>query len=78
MKNDIKGLIVFWITAIFCWMILVPGLVLADTEAKEAKYRQPADLLLDATNEHLLVACSGSGELEVYDTHTNQKIACIK
>ncbi len=78
MKNDIKGLIVFWITALFCWMILVPELVLADTDAKEAKYRQPADLLLDATNEHLLVACSGSGELEVYDTHTNQKIACIK
>ena len=78
MKNDIKGLIVFWITILFCCMIVVPAQVLAETEAKEAKYRQPIDLLLDATNEHLLVACSGTGEIEVYDTQTNQKIACIK
>ncbi len=49
----------------------------ADIPAAGAKYRQPKSMLLDGTNEHLLVACSGTGELEVYHTPSNRKLACV-
>lgn len=77
MKNAINGLVVRWIATHLCWTFFLSGVVPAGTDSTEAKYRQPTDLLLDATNEHLLVACSGSGELEVFQTKTNKKIASI-
>ena len=78
MKNAKNGLDVRWVATVFCWTFTLVGLVPARTEATEAKYRQPTDLLLDATNNHLLVACSGSGELEVFQTQTNQKTASVR
>ncbi len=76
--NAINGLLVRWNATLFCWTFVLSGLVPAGTDALESKYRQPTDLLLDATNRHLLVACSGSGELEVFQTQTNQKLASMR
>jgi YVTN family beta-propeller protein len=76
-KNDRNGM------ACFVFMFALLGITLvgdswADSNVTGAKYRQPTDLLLDGRNEHLLVACSGTGELEVYHTQSNRKLACVQ
>jgi len=79
--NDDKNGLARFVFALVLWGITV-GHGWADTTVSGAspgaKYRQPKDLLLDRTNEHLLVACSGTGELEIYHTQTNRKLACIQ
>ncbi len=69
-----------------CWLVLAftscvwgyCGIAIADSDSNDAKYRQPIDLLLDGSNKHLLVACAGTGELEVFDTQTNRKLVSKK
>ena len=80
MNDDRNGLARFVFALVF-WGITV-GHGWVDTSApggsSGAKYRQPKDLLLDGANEHLLVACSGTGELEIYHTQTNRKLTCMQ
>lgn len=78
MKNKSIGLLASQVATLTCWLLAFSGAELGFTDEIGAKYRQPVDLLLDASNQHLLVACSGTGELEVYNTQTNQKTACVK
>ena len=78
MKNEHNGLITRIFVASICLSFLASGNALAESNPKEAKYRQPKSLLLDGTNEHLLVACSGTGELEVYHTQSNRKLTCVQ
>ena len=77
MNDDRNGLarFVFSILLLSC---AVAGDSWADSNVTGAKYRQPTDLILDSRNEHLLVACSGTGELEVYHTQSKRKLACIQ
>ena len=77
MNDDRNGLarFVFSILLLSC---AVAGDSWADSNVTGAKYRQPTDLILDSRNEHLLVACSGTGELEVYHTQSKRKLGCIQ
>ncbi|MCY2984553.1 MAG: c-type cytochrome [Planctomycetota bacterium] len=82
MKNERNGLISCMAVASVCWSLFVSCIASADStiaelSTKEAKYRQPKALLLDRSNEHLLVANSGTGELEVYHTQSNRKLSCV-
>ena len=77
MKNERSGLFARLGIILACEFVALSGFVFGDSLETEAKYRQPVDLLLDSSNRHLLVACSGTGELEVYDTQTNRKLACV-
>ncbi len=78
MKNKSNGLLASQVATLTCWLLTFSGAVWGSTDEIGAKYRRPVDLMLDASNLHLLVACSGTGELEVYSTQTNQKTACVK
>ena len=52
--------LVRWTVAFAFWSIVIAAFGLSDGEISIAKYRQPTDFFLDATNEHLFVACSGT------------------
>ncbi len=64
--------------ALVGWFWGIGSVSLADSNENCAKYRQPVDLLLNESNEQLLVACLGTGELEVFDTRTNKKLTSVK
>ncbi len=78
MKPLVNGLYSGIVLGLVCLIGATGRLSYADTIESESKYRQPVDLVLDGSNEHLLVACSGTGELEVYHTGTNKKLVSMK
>ena len=78
MKNLNNGLNFRIVLAALGCCLFVSDASIAGSNSEEAKYRQPKALLLDEKDEHLLVACSGTGELEVYHTQSNRKLSCTK
>ena len=78
MKSNQDRLIERVAFALACLGFVICGYSSADSISNASKYRKPVDLLLNGSNEHLLVACSGTGELEVYHTRSNKKVASLK
>lgn len=62
----------------YCMLTLQLSIARPSNEVNQPLYRRPVDLLVDDSNMHLLVACSATGELEVYNTQTNEKLNSLK
>jgi YVTN family beta-propeller protein len=61
----------------FAWAVAY-----ADPDTKADKtplpdYRRPVDLLLDHNDQHLMVACAATGDLEIYHTQSNEHLASL-